>query len=82
MIGDNLPPHSTEFLYSSIMDMDHIKFNSKSCFFVLFITAPVTACTRNPCLNGGSCSENGDKTKYICNCSAGFKGKKCQGKKS
>lgn len=39
---------------------------------------PVTACSRKPCLNGGSCSENGDKTKYICNCSAGFKGKKCQ----
>ncbi|XP_015758816.1 PREDICTED: A disintegrin and metalloproteinase with thrombospondin motifs 18-like [Acropora digitifera] len=39
---------------------------------------PVTACTRKPCLNGGSCYENGNKTKYICNCSAGFKGEKCQ----
>lgn len=45
---------------------------SKSC------GPPVTACTRKPCLNGGSCYENGNKTKYICNCSAGFKGENCQ----
>ncbi|XP_068732164.1 A disintegrin and metalloproteinase with thrombospondin motifs 6-like isoform X2 [Montipora capricornis] len=42
------------------------------------VTAEITACRTNPCLNGASCSDNGDRIQYTCSCSGGFKGDRCQ----
>ena len=36
----------------------------------------ITACTSNPCQNGGNCVENGNA--YTCNCPVGYSGTRCE----
>ena len=53
----------------------------------LFTSVDKSLCQENPCLNGGTCTVDGDldeKYRYIpsvqCSCTAGYDGSKCEGK--
>ncbi|GIY19788.1 neurogenic locus notch-like protein 1 [Caerostris extrusa] len=42
------------------------------------VTAIWTACSSNPCKNGGLCQESSDPRVYNCNCARGYTGTHCQ----
>ena len=50
-------------------------FFSFLSFFLFFVT-DIDECSSNPCLNGGTCTDqvNG----YVCSCQAGYTGSQCQ----
>ena len=43
---------------------------------ILLFTVDINECSSNPCLNGGSCTDqvNG----YVCSCQPGYAGDRCQ----
>ena len=43
--------------------------------FLLLVT---TACSNNPCQNGGTCQLTGSGSTYTCNCVSGYSGTNCQ----
>ena len=46
------------------------------CFLVVYITFLFDGCSSDPCVNGGSCSYDGNT--YICACISGYTGEDCE----
>ena len=47
-----------------------------NCSFFFFFYTDINQCRFNPCLNGGTCVANGDRTIF-CECVEGFQGIYC-----
>ena len=38
----------------------------------------IDLCAFDPCLNGATCSENDDSSRYVCTCPYGYEGEQCE----
>ncbi|XP_072013269.1 uncharacterized protein [Amphiura filiformis] len=50
--------------------------SNNQCQFTVTVNQPSTACSPNPCSNGGTCNSVGNS--FTCSCPDGFTGNRCQ----
>ncbi|XP_063405763.1 MAM and LDL-receptor class A domain-containing protein 1-like [Mytilus trossulus] len=56
--------------YRSDIALDSVKLSVGEC-------PAISACSHNPCINGGTCNEDGSTAGYNCNCMLGWTGFNC-----
>ncbi len=58
---------------NKIKNLNH---NYRHELFILLASIP--ACSKNPCLNGGSCTNDKSPLGYKCSCPTGYSGDFCE----